>query len=172
MTEPKGKEYIKQHFGVQPKDVEIVKPYEFETTKNFYEFYEQVAAKDFSKTENYEWIKTQINIDSFIQFVLAKAYFYNADGILNGDHNYYIWRDKSGNSEYSAWNWQLFDMDSTLKSNEPYIQHILDFKFDEEAGEEEKNFTMYLYKCLWNSEEFRRNSLKSVAAERHFFCVQ
>lgn len=157
LTEPKGKEYINQHFGVQPKDVEIIKTYEFETTKEFDAFYDQVAARDFSKEENYEWIKTQINMESFIQFVLAEAYFYNADGMLNGDHNYYIWRDMSGDSQYSVWNWQLFDMDSTLESNEPYIQHILDFNFDEEDGEEKKNFTMYLFKCLWKCEEFRND---------------
>lgn len=149
LTEPKGKAYIEQHYQVAKKDIEIVKPYEYITTPEFDALYEQIVSKDFSDAAVYEWVRTQIDVDNYIQFVIAEAYFGNTDGIKCGDHNLYIWKESGG-----KWKWQAFDFDATFVDGENYFKDLRDFVFNGE-GEDKKNFSIFLFQKLWQSDQFR-----------------
>lgn len=151
LMEPKGKEYISQHYDIEKKDISVVKPYEYDTTDEFDELYEMISERSFETIEDYEWIRGKINIDNFMRFVFAEAFFGNTDGLKNGDHNYYIWKVEDG-----LWNWQAFDFDSTMNDDENYFKSMLTFEFAEVEGEEKKNFSIWLFQKLWNSSKFRR----------------
>lgn len=151
LMEPKGKEYISQHYNIEKKDISVVAPYVYNTTEEFDELYDMIAERDFDNIEDYDWIKTKININNFMQFVFAEAYFGNADGLKMGDHNYYIWKETNG-----LWNWQAYDFDSTMIDDENYFASMLDFEFVDVEGEEKKNFSVWLFQKLWNCSEFRR----------------
>lgn len=152
MMEPKGKEYISQHYNIEKKDISIVAPYIYNTTDEFDELYDMLAARTFDNLEDYNWIKGKINIDNFIQFVYAEAYFGNTDGLVMGDHNYYIWKEKDG-----LWNWQVYDFDSTMNYDENYFKNLLEFELGREEGEEKKNFSIWLFQKLWNCSQFRKD---------------
>lgn len=149
LTEPKGKAYIEQHYQVAKKDIEIVKPYEYMTTPAFDALYEQIAAKDFRDDAAYEWLRTQIDVDNYIQFVIAEAYFGNQDGLKCGDHNLYLWRESGG-----RWKWQAFDFDATFVDGDNYFKDLRDFVFNGE-GEDKKNFSIFLFQKLWQNNQFR-----------------
>ena len=151
LMEPKGKEYISKNYNIKKKDISVVIPYLGQSTSEFDKFYDAAADMDFSDKESYDWIKTQINMDNFMQFILAEAYFANTDGLNKGDHNYYIWKGDSG-----LWNWQAFDFDSTMNEDENYFNDLINFEFPDVEGEEKRNFSMWLFKSLWNNAEFRR----------------
>ncbi|MDE7478671.1 MAG: CotH kinase family protein, partial [Lachnospiraceae bacterium] len=149
LTEPKGKAYIEQHYDIAKKEIEIVKPYEYITTSEFDTLYEQIASKDFSDDSTYDWIQTQIDVDNYMQFVIAEAYFGNTDGLKCGDHNFYLWKESGG-----KWKWQAFDFDASFVDGDNYFRNLRDFCFNGE-GEDKKNFSIFLFQKLWQSSRFR-----------------
>ncbi|MDE7206804.1 MAG: CotH kinase family protein, partial [Lachnospiraceae bacterium] len=104
LMEPKGKEYIYKHTGAAKKDITLVIPWKYISADEFDQLFEAVSARDFYNEEDYEWIKTEIDIESFMEFLLAEAFFGNTDGASNGDHNLHIWKEKGG-----LWKWYVFD---------------------------------------------------------------
>lgn len=70
--------------------------------------------EDLSVPKNYEYIKSQMDIESFIDFVIANVYFCNSDWPSN---NVRYWRyDKltvkdSINIKDGKWRWMLYDTD-------------------------------------------------------------
>ncbi len=152
LMEPKGKEYIQKHTGASKKDITLVIPWKNISAKEFDELFEAIRARDFYQEADYEWIKTEINVDNFIEFVFAEAFFGNTDAVSNGDHNLHIWKEKGG-----LWNWYLFDFDCTMVDNENYLKEMLELGFGDSAAEEKKNFSAWLFQRLWRCEAFRND---------------
>ena len=71
LMEPKGKEYIHNRTGAAKKDITLVIPWKNISAKEFDELFEAIRARDFYQEADYEWIKTEINVDNFIEFVFA-----------------------------------------------------------------------------------------------------
>lgn len=152
LMEPKGKEYIHNRTGAAKKDITLVIPWKNISAKEFDELFEAIRARDFYQEADYEWIKTEINVDNFIEFVFAEAFFGNTDAVSNGDHNLHIWKEKGG-----LWNWYLFDFDCTMVDNENYLKEMLELGFGDSAAEEKKNFSAWLFQRLWRCEAFRND---------------
>lgn len=152
LMEPKGKEYMHELTGAAKKDITMVTPWNGITNNEFDTLFEKISGMDFKQRENYEWLKTEVDIENFMACVLAEAFFGNTDGISNGDHNLYIWKEKGG-----LWKWQIFDFDSTMVDNENYLKVMIDFEFGDNESEEKKNFTSWLFQRLWDSEAFQND---------------
>lgn len=150
LMEPKGKEYLHELTGAAKKDIIMVTPWKNVSDEEFDNLFEEIKGRDFQQEEHYTWLKTKIDIDNFMAAVLAEAFFGNTDGISNGDHNLYIWKEKGG-----LWKWQIFDFDCTMVDNENYLKVMIDFDFGDNESEEKKNFTSWLFQRLWDNEEFR-----------------
>lgn len=150
LMEPKGKEYLHKLTGADKKDIIMVTPWKNVSDEEFDKLFEEIKGRNFEQEESYEWLKTKIDIDNFMAAVLAEAFFGNTDGISNGDHNLYIWKEKGG-----LWRWQIFDFDCTMVDNENYLKVMIDFDFGDSEAEEKKNFTSWLFQRLWDSEAFR-----------------
>lgn len=150
LMEPKGKEYMQKLTGVAKKDITMVTPWNGVLNKEFDILFEEIRNRDFREQSSYEWLKTEIDIENFMAAVLAEAFFGNTDGISNGDHNLYIWKEKDG-----LWKWQIFDFDSTMVDNENYLKVMIEFDFGDSGTEEKKNFTSWLFQRLWECEEFQ-----------------
>lgn len=152
LMEPKGKEYMSVLTGASKKDITIAAPYDDIYDDEFDALFDGIKNHDFSKAESYEWIKTEIDMDNYMACVLAEAFFGNTDGISNGDHNLYIWKEAGG-----LWKWQIFDFDATMVDNENYIREMIEFDYLDSEHEEKKSFTSWLFGKLWESEEFRED---------------
>lgn len=117
--------YIEEHYRIDKKDVVML-----ERAKNKekmaiavgkekdIEPYEQlinfVQENDMAVKENYEYVKSQIDIDNFLRYNVAQIYIGNLDW---PDNNVKIWRKrvKANTEEVSyedgRWRWMIYDTD-------------------------------------------------------------
>lgn len=163
LMEPKGKEYMKELTGAAKKDITLVIPWKNVSDQSFDQLFEEIQNRAFDKVEDYEWLKTEIDIENFMASVLAEVFFGNTDGISNGDHNLYIWKEEGG-----LWKWHLFDFDCTMVDNENYLKEMIEFNFMGNVNEEKKNFTAWLFQKLWRCEAFRTD----FTAYAHLKCSE
>lgn len=150
LMEPKGKEYMKGLTGAAKKDITLVIPWRNLSDEAFDRLFAEIQSRSFETAEDYEWLKTQVDMENFMETVLAEAFFGNTDGISNGDHNLYIWKENGG-----LWKWHLFDFDCTMVDNENYLKEMITFDFMDDVNEEKKNFTAWLFQRLWQYDTFR-----------------
>ena len=66
---------------------------------------EFVNSKNISEEDNYQYVKSQIDIDNFMDFQIAEIYFANYDWPCN---NYKIWREQKPDSK---WRFLIYDLD-------------------------------------------------------------
>lgn len=170
VAESKDKTYFRNHYCVD--EVECMYPGNWsnilavrygneDTLDEFAELYAEMVKSDFKIAENYSWIQKKVDLESFINTVIAESFFCNMDGIRYGDHNMYMWRStrKDGSNEYEdgRWRWMIYDFDGTMNTiNEPYmdentLEEILNLQINENS-----NFTVTLFQKLWENKEFRK----------------
>jgi uncharacterized repeat protein (TIGR02543 family) len=69
-----------------------------------------LESSDLSQPANYAFAESRIDIDSFIDFVVAESYAINT----SWNHNREFWRDRNPGSK---WRWFLPDMDRTFQTS-------------------------------------------------------
>lgn len=170
VVEPKDRTYFMNHYHAD--EVECMYPgnwsnilavrYGTESTLNeFAELYAEMVKRDFQTEENYSWIQTKVDLQSFINTVAAESFFCNMDGLRYGDHNMYMWRStkKNDSNEYEdgRWRWMIYDFDAAMNTiNEPYmdentLEELLNFQVNDNT-----NFTVTLFQKLWENMAFRK----------------
>jgi len=111
LREVMNEEYIEQHYGVEEIDVLSnhwsMYPETIEgNTNDWDDLSAWVTASDLSIPENYEYFKSQVEIDVFIDYFLIQTYIANTDWPAN---NMRMWRDREDPN--SKWRWMIFDLD-------------------------------------------------------------
>ncbi len=117
ITERIDADYIHEHCGVSKKDVCIIKKEQLdEGTESAYnewlDLYEKIKKADFSDTEQYNEICSQIDIQSFIDYVCAELYINNDNW---GKSNMAMWKcntvDNGNPFADGKWRFIMFDTD-------------------------------------------------------------
>lgn len=170
--------YVESHYGVDKNNVIIIEPDDADSIyvnvgqENDIESYDNiikfVQENDMSIQENYEYIKTKIDIDNFIQYIVAQTYINNIDWPQN---NVKVWRSRNrvldlneGNYEDGKWRWMLFDTDRSFDNYESIrLEYILNPNISLEdmpesiIGEYDKDieWSFILIQNLFKNEEFR-----------------
>ena len=170
--------YVESHYGVDKNNVIIIEPDDADSIyvnvgqENDIESYDNiikfVQENDMSIQENYEYIKTKIDIDNFIQYIVAQTYINNIDWPQN---NVKVWRSRNnaldvneGNYEDGKWRWMLFDTDRSFDNYESIrIEYILNPNISLEdmpesiIGEYDKDieWSFILIQNLFKNEEFK-----------------
>lgn len=157
LMEPKGKEYIHRHTGTAKKDLTLVMPWKNISNAEFDLLFDEISTKDFSQEADYEWIQAEIDMENFMAFVLAETYFGNTDALGKGDHNLHIVKEEGG-----LWQWKIFDFDCTMVDGDNYLKGILKLTPGNSKEEEKKNFSVWLFQKLWESEAFRKEFMAYV----------
>lgn len=106
-------QYFESEFGVNPGNIDLVEhahPNDFMTVIEgdldaFNTLYTYIETNDFNQNSSYEFIKTKMEINSFLDWVISEIYFNNTDWPTN---NVKIWRPKT---EEGKFRWILFDLD-------------------------------------------------------------
>lgn len=75
--------------------------------KNLIEF---IESNDISELSNYEFVKTQIDIDNYINYQIAEMFFANFDWPEN---NMKLWKPQTENGK---WRWIFYDLDAGLNN--------------------------------------------------------
>jgi len=116
LREKQNEFYLQQHFGIEPDNVDIIDFWGIvdagdDTEHSYFIYYTDTT--DFSIPENYETVKSMIDIPAYIDYYITEIFFYNKDWPGN---NYRKWREKG---EGNKWRWFLFDLDASMK----YVSH-------------------------------------------------
>ncbi len=105
--------YPESNFGKDPDEIDLLEHGLAHANSgdtfhysNMVDFLEQ---NDMSLDENYEYIKTQIDIDEYINYQITEIYSSNVDWPAN---NIKYWRPKTING---IWRWMLYDMDNAFE---------------------------------------------------------
>lgn len=111
LREVMNEKYVKQHHGAEEPDVlnnrwSVYPGVIAGDLTDWDALSAWVTASDLSIPENYEYFKSQVDINPFIDYFLAEMYVANDDWPGN---NMRMWRDP--NDPASKWRWLLFDMD-------------------------------------------------------------
>ena len=77
-------------------------------TDDWLDLMDFLNTSDLTQQANYDFVKSRIDIDSFIDFVVAESYGINT----SWRHNREFWRERRAGSK---WQWLLPDMDQTFR---------------------------------------------------------
>ncbi len=108
IREKVNEEFIAANHGIQEDQIDILEG-NGEAVKGNAEHYEALLeylyAHSLSIDENYDYIKTQIDIDNFIKYQLSEIFIDNRDWPGN---NVKFWRERS---PIGKWRWIMYDSD-------------------------------------------------------------
>jgi hypothetical protein len=116
IREKQNREYFDYYFDIDPGNLDIFRLSKGDESGDTIVVHEgdvdhyaslvsYLDSHDMSRDESYEYIKTQIDIKSFINYQIAENFMANIDW---PDNNQKLWRPKQ---EGGKWRWVLFDMD-------------------------------------------------------------
>lgn len=148
IRENRDKCFFEQHFGI-PED-EIVKLELFNLNeenadfhgKELLELLEFVKRNDLYLSVNYEYVKSKIDIEQFVDYIITEQYLYNLDWPMN---NVVVFRSATAkeDSKYQdgRWRFVLYDMDYainyqtednfvTVKNGDSYVSVLLSALLD------------------------------------------
>ena len=115
LREKQDEYYLKQHFEIDTDSVDIVELWGVAEAGDLIEhsaLLDFTENNDLSLPENYNVVKTMIDIPAYIDYYITEIFVQNGDWPGN---NYTKWRKKGENQK---WRWFLYDLDATLKSAE------------------------------------------------------
>ncbi|MFC1694334.1 CotH kinase family protein, partial [Candidatus Latescibacterota bacterium] len=165
VMEKQNEDYLASHHGVDSDNVDIMEaksPYEwngftviegdrehFDAMMNF------ITNQDITDSSNYEYIKTLMQVDNYIDYVTTEIYYGNTDWPHNNNK---FWRPRTLNGR---WRWLVFDLDYAFecKNWTPSSHNTLEFATDPSNKPEAK---LLLRKLLENS-SFRNDFINRVA---------
>jgi len=176
--------YVESHYGVDKDNVIIIdsinkermyvnvgEEKDIESYDNIIKF---VQENDMSLQENYEYIKTKIDVENFIQYIVAQTYTNNIDWPQN---NVKVWKSRNntldlneGNYEDGKWRWMLFDTDHSFNDYESIrLEYILNPNMSLEdipesikwVHREEYEWSFILMQNLFKNEEFKNEFVQT-----------
>ena len=113
MREKQDKFYLEQHHGANPDSVDIVSGWGYALEGNveaYFELYDFVYYNDLTIPANYDFVKSKLDIESYIDYYVTETYFGNHDWPGN---NFKYWRPQTDNGK---WRYLLYDLDAAFKT--------------------------------------------------------
>ena len=148
--------YLEQHFGVDRDNLDMIKNFvevDEGDLNDYNDLHSFFINNSMTVNANYEYVKTQMDIDNFIDYEIAEIFFKNNDWIFN---NISMWRERV---EYSPealpfrdgkWRWLIYDLDYGL--SEPH-NNLLSVAASQQIW----------FKSLLKNEEFKRSFINRFA---------
>lgn len=121
-----------------------------------------VGQNDLSLSENFSYVKDQVDIDNFIDFQIAEIYFANYDWPCN---NYKVWRSTYQNSK---WRFLIYDLDRSFGSGSDSDYNVASMEHSTSTQEQWPycECSNVLFRKLLKNEEF-----KSLFVQRFMYHV-
>ncbi len=135
-----NEDYFASHYDLDPENVTIIEgdnTVKAGNTKDWYDLKSFCTYNNFSDDTLYRQLESRVDVDAFIDYVIAETFYCNAD---NGNVKY--WRD---NAEGGKWKPILFDLDASINAYN-YKSNRISYYF--QKGE----FSNILYALKQNDE--------------------
>lgn len=108
IREKHNEHYLESNYGINPDEIDIlsgnasVKQGSADLYNDMIGF---IETNDMAIADNYNWVTTQMDVNEYLNYIIAEIYFANIDW-PGGNIKY--WRQKGENHK---WRWFLFDTD-------------------------------------------------------------
>ena len=108
LREKESEHYLAEHHGVDPENLDRL---EVDGTViqgdniNYNNMYNFISSNDMSVQSNYDYIKTQMDVDNFISYMVSEIYIDNTDW---PGSNIKFWRERTTTGK---WRWMVYDTD-------------------------------------------------------------
>jgi hypothetical protein len=159
------KHYLARKFNIGDNEVDILEGnagiVEGENS-HYTESINFIRNNGVEKVENYEFIKTRINMESYIDYMLSEIFMVNTDWPGN---NIKYWRYKTNEYQPDAptgldgrWRWMVFDTDFGfgIYNTDSYTTNMLEFAtFENGPGWPNPDWSTFLFRKLLENEVFK-----------------
>ncbi len=113
LREKMNEHYVESNYGIDPGSIDLL---EYNTISDFdfilqgdsvlyNKFLRYVTSHDLGVQENFDHVKSQMDVEEFMNILIANIYFENEDWPHNNNK---FWRERSENGK---WRWYMFDLD-------------------------------------------------------------
>jgi len=168
IQEKLNEDYLADHHGVDKDNLDIISrywrrdyPVIIEGDDQAYlELEDYLESHSLSNPKYYEHIKTKIDVDNYLDYLVTEIFIANYDWPGNNNK---CWRPRTPNGQ---WRWLTYDLDWTFSfdENASYNRNILEhatnpfgFSWPNPA------FTTFLNRKLFESEQFRNDFINRSA---------
>lgn len=114
LREKQNEHYLEAHHGVDPDAVEIMGSEDAPLrghSAHYDRLLDYLAAHDLNTPESYRFIRSMIDVDAYLAYLVAEIYSANGDWPAN---NLKLWRPRTPDGR---WRWMLFDLDFGFGGN-------------------------------------------------------
>ncbi|MBQ4166116.1 MAG: CotH kinase family protein, partial [Oscillospiraceae bacterium] len=150
-------DFIADNLGVSEESVTIIDKYYDLKYGSSYQGWDDIWKKiysskvNFSKDENYQWLADQINLESFSDMIIMRAYSGDLDA---GNIRFF----KSEEYDNGRWNFILYDNDISFRSNT-----AAKTRFDKFLHDSEYVKIHALFRALMENDQFKEFFLARLA---------
>ena len=152
------KYYISSLYGVNPDSLDLLENNMTViegSTNDYQNMIDYIDANDLANDEHYEYIKTRMDVDNYVDYLIVQLYFGNID--WPGSNTKY-WREQK---EGAKWRWILFDLDNTCFD---YTFNSLDYAtFEGDTSWQNPSWATFLFRNLLKNENFETQFLERFA---------
>ena len=163
IREKQNEDYLSDHHGVDPDEVDILEGnasiIEGENV-HYNDLLDYIDTHSLSDPEHYDHVRTQMDIDNYIDYQIAEIYFANTDWPGN---NIKYWRQRT---DTGKWRWMVFDTDFGFGyfSNAQVNSNTLAMATDPSGpGWPNPPWSTWLIRELLLSEEFKIDFIRRFA---------
>jgi uncharacterized repeat protein (TIGR02543 family) len=128
--------------------------------QHYYDMIDFVTNNSLANTANYEYIKTQMDVDNFIKYQFSQIYFNNRDWPGN---NIKFWCEANNKGK---WRWIMFDTDFGFNIGSSTDQYLNTLSFALEAngpGWPNPPWSTLLFRKLVQNQQFRNSFINQFA---------
>ncbi|MBN1895259.1 CotH kinase family protein [bacterium] len=164
IREKVNEHFVAGNFGVDPDDVDLLERdgSDWNTAHGDNEDYltlmDFVTSENMADQDNYEIVKTMMDADQYIEYMIGQIYLAERDWPGN---NIKFW--KTGTGEYTQWRWIHYDMDQTLTLGWLSENMIRKCTTDQGPGWPNPEWSTRLFRNLLENREFRNRFINLFA---------
>jgi hypothetical protein len=154
------KHYFASHYGVDPENIdflglsldgnEIIEG----NAQQYNAMLSYIRSNDLTQDVHYQYMTTQIDIASFIDYQIAHLFMANWDWPNN---NVRYWRPKTANGK---WRWVFFDCDACMIQDSYKFLYLYTSRETGDARFEKYEESTFLLRNLMKNQSFRRQFLQ------------
>ncbi len=179
LTEEYSDNYIQYNYGIDNKNVVIMKNGELEEGEEedvalYEEMYDFITGNDMADPANYAKAAEMIDMGQLADLTAMHLYIYNKDGIFQ-NNNWQMWRAREVDDSIPAadgkWRFLSYDVDFSSGVYDGGKTHTEDNISPVllDPVEHEHRHTALLVRALWQNEDFRRELLTALCDCRNIY---
>jgi hypothetical protein len=169
IREKLNEDYLNAHYGIDKDRVDIISRYWRKSNPiiiegsdaSYLDMESYVAGNDMNQDEAYDYIKSMVDIDNFVDYLVSEIFYANYDWPGN---NMKCWKPTTA---HSKWRWFFYDLDYALASDDYFNGHSRNMlrHATKEGGSGWPNTTIttMLIREIMEGEKFRNSFVNRMA---------